>query len=354
MDPKDIQAQIEKDIRDQLMGVRKVEEATAPPIEIKTIERVLKPGQTMFSKLLSIKKLPSAVKDFPVTTFNDTDWSIEMRSFLGTCDPNYIVQIEEAAYILQGFEDNDKTMIVGPTGAGKSTLVEYLCALVRRPFLRINLQGDIESSALFGQLVVEDGATVWKDGPVTEGVRYGAVVLFDEWELMPSEIGMSMQWLLEDRGRLFLKEKPGPSGGKMIIPHAEFRLVYAGNTVGQGDETGRHAGVQVQNTATIDRFSTVVHLGYLSAKHETAILNKVVPDLDGEVIKKMLQYAELVRSCNQQNNITLTMSPRTLINWGKKITRSGNIKEALIYSFLNKMNGTDKKVAMEFYVKVFG
>src|ERR1019366_1575403 len=103
----------------------------------------------------------------------------------------------------------EKVLIYGPTGAGKSSIVEQLCAYVGRPFIRINCTGDMDSSMIFGQLVVRDGATVWVDGTVTEAVKYGAVFAWDEWDVTPPEISMGLQWLLEKDGKLFLKEMPG-------------------------------------------------------------------------------------------------------------------------------------------------
>ena len=62
---------------------------------------------------------------------------------------------------------------------------------------------------IFGQLTAKGGSTIWEDGAVTEAVKYGAVFAWDEWDVTPPEISMGLQWLLEDNGKLLLKEKPG-------------------------------------------------------------------------------------------------------------------------------------------------
>jgi cobaltochelatase CobS len=207
---------------------------------------------------------------------------------------------------------------------------------------------------LFGQLVVENGGTVWKDGPATEAVRYGAVLLNDEWDVTPPEILFGFQWLFEDKGKLFLKEMPGDSESKFITPHDNFRMVCAGNTVGQGDDTGRYSGTNVQNNATIDRFQTTIVLDYLDAVHETKIIEDNCTGLWPGFANKMVSFANLVRTASKQNNINLTMSPRTLINWGRKAVVMNDMKRALVLSFVNKLRDTDRKIVSEFYTKVFG
>jgi cobaltochelatase CobS len=215
------------------------------------------------------------------------------------------------------------------------------------------MSADAESSVLFGQLVVREGATVWEDGPITEAVRHGGVVLIDEWELMPPEISMGLQNLLEDDGYLFLKEKPGSAEDKTFIPHKNFRLICAGNTVGQGDETGGFSGTMVQNSATLDRFTTTVCLDYLSKMHEVSIIrNKTA--VKKPIAEGMVKLASLIRNAYNQRQVNLTMSPRTLISWGNKIVRhNGNLWFAFSIAYYDKLRDSDKKVVKELFEKVF-
>ena len=48
------------------------------------------------------------------------------------------------------------------------------------------------------------------------------------------------------------------------------------------------------------------------------------------------------------------MSPRTLINWGKKVVAFNDPKYAFTVAFLDKQRTSDRDVIMEFYKKVFG
>ncbi|CAB4169856.1 COG0714 MoxR-like ATPases [uncultured Caudovirales phage] len=359
MSTEALESKVKEALRQQLLArnlTAKVVEATIKP-EVKAEEVVVapicKPGQVLFSKLIG-RRLPKELIDFPVSILDTTTVSPELVAFIPTVNKAYNIQMDEAHALIMAWEMNEKVLITGPTGSGKSSLIEHACALTKRPMIRVNMSGDVESSVLFGQLVVEGGATVWKDGPVTEAVRLGGVVLLDEWDVTPPEILFSMQWLFEKNGKLFLKEMPGDSTTKFVVPHQDFRLVCAGNTVGQGDETGRYSGTNVQNNASIDRFQTTIVLDYLEPAHEIKIVNDNCAGLKPGLAEKMVSFANLVRTACKQNNINLTMSPRTLINWGEKTVVFGDIRRALVLAFTNKLRDTDANVVSEFYMKVFG
>lgn len=318
--------------------------AVGPPKPI-----ILKDGESLFSTLFG--SVPKNMTDFAVRKF--TDVPSNFTHLIPKMDTKYVVQTEEAARLVAAIMDGDKVLLSGPTGSGKSSLVKYACAVVAAPFLRINMSADAESSVLFGQLVARDGSTVWQDGPITEAVRYGGVVLIDEWELMPPEISMGLQNLLEDDGYLFLKEMPGDAVDKTIIPHKNFRIVCAGNTVGQGDDTGGFSGTMVQNSATLDRFTTTIRLDYLSPEHEVAIMTGKTGIADGTA-RDMVRVAGLVRNAYNQRSVNLTMSPRTLINWASKTEKYGDMTFAFRVAFFDKLRDSDKKAVSELFSKVTG
>jgi cobaltochelatase CobS len=325
-------------------------EKAAPVVEdVPKPEVKLKEGEVLFSAMFG--SVPKNMPDFAVSKF--TDVSPNMAHLVPKMDAKYVVQTEEAARLVAALMDGDRVLMSGPTGSGKSSLVKYSCAVVGAPFIRINMSADAESSVLFGQLVARDGSTVWQDGPITEAVRYGGVVLIDEWELMPPEIGMGLQNLMEDDGYLFLKEMPGDTVDKTILPHKNFRIVCAGNTVGQGDDTGGFSGTMVQNSATLDRFFTTICLDYLSPEHEVAIMTGKA-GIKASVAKDMVKVAGLVRSAYNQRSINLTMSPRTLINWATKAEKYGDKCFAFRVAFFDKLRDSDKKVVSELFSKVMG
>lgn len=309
-------------------------------------------GQKVLSDVLGTGELTN---DFAVACFHDYEWDERIASFIPEVDPTYVLPLDLATSILMAWELNEKVLCYGPTGAGKSSLIEQLCALTHRPFIRVNCTGDMDSSMIFGQLTAKDGSTHWADGAVTESVRYGAVFAWDEWDVTPPEISMGLQWLLEDNGKLFLKDMPGASKDKMIIPHDNFRLVAIGNTQGQGDDTGAHAGTNVQNSATLDRFGTAVYVDYLSNDVEEKMLsNKWSGVMSDKAGKELVKLANLIRQGYKAGQFNLTMSPRTLFSICKKLSMGVSLKKAFDTVYANKLNDTQRKVASELFIKVYG
>jgi cobaltochelatase CobS len=311
----------------------------------------LKDSQSWFSNVVGLK---GDKDDFPVTTFDGYDWDERIKSFIPAINEAYVIDKELASNILRAWELNEKVLCFGPTGAGKSSFIEQLCARTKRPFIRVNCTGDMDSSMIFGQLTAKDGSTYWVDGAVTEAVKYGAVFAWDEWDVTPPEISMGLQWLLEDDGKLFLKEMPGSTTDKQIVPHENFRIVAIGNTQGQGDESGAHAGTNVQNSATLDRFGTAVYIDYLRPDIEETMLKNKFKDINSKAVKELVKLANLIRTGYKASQFSLTMSPRSLFSICRKVQSGCQLKQAFALVYLNKLNDTQRKVADELYTKVYG
>lgn len=320
------------------------------PASLKVTE--LLEGQVWASSVFP--KVFTKENDFGITVYKDEDWNEQIRAFIPDINPTYLLDKDHTEHILKGWEQGDKTLIYGPTGAGKSSIVQQLCAYVRRPFVRINATGDMDSSMIFGQQCAKDGATYWQDGTVTEAVKYGAVFAWDEWDVTPPEIGMGLQWLLEEEGKLFLKEMPGTSAEKFIVPDNRFRIVALGNTQGQGDDSGHHSGTNVQNTATLDRFGTVIRIGYMKEEDEIKMIKGKFPKKkDGET-KALIKFANLIRQGYMTGQLNLTLSPRSVIGICKKVDFGYSLADATRLVYINKLGESHQKVAKELYRKIYG
>jgi cobaltochelatase CobS len=331
-----------------------IEKSTAEPKveEVAAVADVAIDSDTAYA-LLGITR-HADIPNFKIKKFEKESWNEQVQFLVPNEDKSYKLPVDATLSILRSWETNDKTLIYGPTGSGKSSLVKELCARTGRPFLRVNATGDMDSSMMFGQLTAKDGSTVWQDGSVTEAVRHGAVLAWDEWELTPPEIAMGMQWLLEDNARLFLKEMPGKVSDKYIVPNDNFRIVCLGNTQGSGDETGHHAGTNVQNSATVDRFGTVIKLDYMSPEEEVAMITAKVKGASVKTVRQLVKIANLIRQAYKTNQLNITFSPRTLIGVTNKMALGLSLNSALTIQYYNKLNDTNQRVARELVKKVVG
>src|SRR5262249_39362759 len=80
----------------------------------------------------------------------------------------------------RAFEQRLPVMLTGPTGCGKTRLVEHMGALLGRPVATISCHDDLTSSDLVGRFVVKGGDVAWNDGPLTRAVKEGAICYLDE------------------------------------------------------------------------------------------------------------------------------------------------------------------------------
>lgn len=259
---------------------------------------------------------PPSGHDRKGPVYTTDEWPESLRPFIPEVNVNYYMPEEEVEALWNAHIDNDVVWLWGQSGTGKSSLEEQVAAYIKQPFLRFNGREDIESAELFGQLTVEsgeNGGTVWKDGLLTEGVKYGARVMMDEATLIPAGIWMGTQWLNEKGGKLMLTAKPATAGERLIDPDPRFRLTYADNTRGQGDDNGNFNGAGVMNTATLNRVGTTLEIKYLPKDKEMLVLKNIFGDqYEDEVLDDMCELARLLREAQASDNISLAFSLRSI------------------------------------------
>lgn len=342
----------------QMGGGRKptataVAEAELPEEPAKPV--VLKDGEQLFSSLFGVK----AVRDFGIKPYEDSKWDASIRNMIPDKDPDYIFPVGITEVVVSAIVRGKRSQFIhGPKGSGKSSLGEQICAVLRIPFFRVNMAEDAEGSRLFGTVKVKDGSLGWAPGPAElaatamyDGVLKGAFLQVDEVSAAPAGINLNMQWMLERNGKIMLSEKP--EGDTLIRPGPAFHIMCTDNTVLQGDTTGKYSGTNTQNEAFLDRMSSVVYLGYLSAEHELALIDAKT-GVTKAAAKKMRQLADLIRNAYDSGKINFNISPRGLIEWGEEACHWGSVEMGFKYTFFNKLLESDRPKVNEMYKKVYG
>jgi len=252
-------------------------------------------------------------------------------------------------------EMGGNTLIVGPTGCGKSSLVEELASIVRAPTRRMNLHGDVRAAHFVGEKIVDvDPATgqsvvTWRDGLFTQAWRRGHWIILDELDFGPPPILSVLQAALENGGRLVLAE----NGGEVIPKHPRSRVIATANTLGRGDESGLYAGTNILNDAFLDRFGTVIEADYPDAETEKKII-VAKSGVDPAAAEMMVKVAAKVREEVKQDRAFCTLSTRRLIEWARKTVRFRDWNKAAKISVLNKLAPDDRKFVEGVVQREFG
>lgn len=104
---------------------------------------------------------------------------MDMRT-LGTKAPYYEAEGAEVALFEHAWRNKLPVLIKGPTGVGKTRFVAHMAARLGLPLHTVACHDDLTAADLVGRHLIEDGRTVWNDGPLTRAVRHGGICYLDE------------------------------------------------------------------------------------------------------------------------------------------------------------------------------
>ena len=257
----------------------------------------------------------------------------------------------------------DSCLLVGPTGSGKSSLAEQITNRLNWPCITVSAHSRMEMPELTGyNLPVTDPVsgdlnTKIVDGPLTQAMRHGLVLVIDEYDALDPAVTVGLHAVLEGKPLVIAE-----NNGELVKPHPNFRFVACGNTAGQGDATGVYAGTMQQNLASLDRFR-VIEVPYLEAENEEATLVDNLPMLPEIMAINMVKVANSIRNQHQGlggNYLSVTMSTRTLLRWariscGYLVTGTPNpLQVALNESLLNRCDNVQKVAIRKIAQSVFG
>ena len=96
-------------------------------------------------------------------------------------------------------------LLKGPTGCGKTRFVHHMAERLNRPLVTVSCQEDLSAADLTGRFLLEGGETVWRDGPLTQAVREGAICYLDEVVEARSDVLTVLHPLTDDRRSLPLE-----------------------------------------------------------------------------------------------------------------------------------------------------
>ncbi len=195
-------------------------------------------------------------------------------------------------------------MLKGPTGCGKTRFVQHMAYRLKRPLITVACHEDLTASDLVGRYLLKGDETVWVDGPLTLGVKHGAIVYLDEIVEARKDTTVIIHPLSDDRRMLPLEKK-----GQMVQAVDDFLLVISYNP-------GYQSVLKDLKQSTKQRF-IAIEFGYPPREIEARVIEQEA-GVTAEQAQRLVTLGEKVRNL-RTHGLEEGVSTRLLIYAGQLI-----------------------------------
>jgi len=298
----------------------------------------------------------------PKTQKADVSDTVNQAAYVVSSLTGDIVPAKDNVFVPWGYFKDIKSIvqskqfypifITGLSGNGKTMNVSQACAQTKRECIRVNITIETDEDDLLGGYRLQEGQTVWQNGPVIEAMERGALLLLDEIDLASNKI-MCLQPILEGNG-VFLKKI-----NKFIKPAPGFNVIATANTKGQGSNDGKFIGTNILNEAFLERFPITVEQSYPTNKIENKILDnvfatkKLTRKSDEKFATDLVTWADIIRKTYYEGGVDEIISTRRLVHIVEAFAIFKNKMKA-IEMCTNRFDLDTKTSFLDLYTKVDG
>lgn len=192
-------------------------------------------------------------------------------------------------------------MLKGPTGCGKTRFVQHMAHRLGRPLITVACHEDLTAADLVGRYLLKGEETTWVDGPLTLGVKHGAIVYLDEVVEARKDTTVIIHPLSDDRRILPIEKK-----GQVIEAVDDFMLVISYNP-------GYQSVLKDLKQSTKQRFLAIEFI-YPPPDIETRVIEKEA-GVDRETAARLVKLGGKVRNL-RNHGLEEGVSTRLLIYAG--------------------------------------
>lgn len=215
------------------------------------------------------------------------------------------------------FSNHLPLLLKGPTGCGKSQLVQYMADKLNLPLIKVACNEDTSSADLLGRFLIKGSETVWQDGPVTRAVRQGGILYLDEIAEAREDVIVALHPLTDHRREVYLDRI-----NEVVCAPTNFMCVASFNP-------GYQKGFKELKPSTRQRFINLL-MNYLEPEKESVLLIELTR-ISPEQAKKLIKLATRLRQMSEFN-LRETVSTRLLVYSAKLIQSGMNPRQACYVS----------------------
>ena len=213
--------------------------------------------------------------------------------------PYYRAVGRELEIFQHAFDNKIPLLLKGPTGTGKSRLVEYMAHRFEVELITVSCHEETSSTDLIGRFVIKGAETVWLDGPLTTAVRHGHMLYLDEVAEARPDVIVAIHSLTDHRRQLFIDKL-----GEVCTAHPSFMLVASFNP-------GYQRGYKELKPSTRQRFASI-GFDYPAPRIEAEILVNET-GIDEPTATKLVGLAGKIRKLKELG-LAETVSTRLLVH----------------------------------------
>jgi len=206
-------------------------------------------------------------------------------------------------------------MLKGPTGAGKTRLIEHCAHRFKVPIFTVSCHEDLTASDLLGRYVLIGGDTQWVDGPLTRAVREGGICYLDEIVEARQDATVAIHSLADHRRELNLERL----GGMRLRAADGFMLVVSYNP-------GYQSVLKDLKMSTRQRM-VAIELDFPPADVERRVL-VAEAGVDDSTADDLVRLAQAIRR-HRESGLREAASTRTLIATARLMQEGLSFGEAV-------------------------
>lgn len=240
------------------------------------------------------------------------------------------------------------TMIIGPKGTGKTTLVRTFGEEINRKLYPVNFSLRTRESHLIGTKSLEKGEVGFVDGILVESMKLGGLLYLDELNAAEADVLLRLDEALDDRRQVVLKE----SEGQTIIASQGWTVIATINPLS-------HVGTKELPPQLLSRFPVRLRLEYPPEEIEVDIIRRhtLINESALVTIRMGVKLANKLREAAAVEELYYSPSIRETIAFSKLIESGSEAKYAAQLVFANvygQWGDVEYRKVMDMITSLFG